>query len=73
MGAMSETVTYTVAGMTCGHCAAAVTAELSKLPGVVDVVVALDGGRVTVRADRPLAAETVRSAIDEAGYELADP
>ena len=67
---MSETATYTVAGMTCGHCVAAVTAELSKLRGVSDVDVALQGGRVTVRSDEPLDAELVRSALDEAGYEL---
>ena len=33
MGAMSEKATYTVSGMSCGHCVAAVTAELQKLDG----------------------------------------
>jgi copper chaperone len=62
--------TLTVTGMTCGHCAAAVTEELSKLPDVTDVDVVLDGGTVTVRSDAPLDDEAVRAAIDEAGYTL---
>jgi copper ion binding protein len=67
---MSATSTYTVAGMSCGHCVAAVTEELTKLPGVTDVDVALEAGRVTVESDAPLDADAVRAAIDEAGYEL---
>ena len=31
---MSETTTYTVTGMTCGHCAASVTEEISEIAGV---------------------------------------
>lgn len=68
---MSETATYTVSGMTCGHCVAAVTEELSKLPGVTAVDVELDGGFVTVESERPLDDGAVRAAVDEAGYELA--
>jgi copper ion binding protein len=67
---MSETVIYTVAGMTCGHCVAAVTEELTKLPGVTSVDVQLDDGRVSVESDQPLDPEAVRAAVDEAGYEL---
>ncbi len=67
---MSETAIYTVAGMTCGHCVAAVTEELSKLPGVTSVDVQLDDGRVSVESDQPLDPEAVRAAVDEAGYEL---
>jgi copper chaperone CopZ len=56
--------------MTCGHCVAAVTEELSKLPGVTSVDVQLDDGRVSVESDQPLDPEAVRAAVDEAGYEL---
>lgn len=66
---MSAT-TYAVTGMTCGHCAAAVTEEVSALPGVTDVAVDVEQGRVTVTADAPLAEEAVREAVEEAGYEL---
>lgn len=71
---MTTTTTYTVTGMTCGHCVAAVTKELSGLPGVTEVAIDLvpDGAStVTVSSEEQLAEDAVRAAIDEAGYELA--
>ncbi|HEU5129133.1 MAG TPA: heavy-metal-associated domain-containing protein [Glycomyces sp.] len=62
--------TYLVKGMTCGHCAGAVTREVSALPGVENVEVAVDTGRVTVVSTGELSADAVREAVDEAGYEL---
>jgi copper chaperone CopZ len=69
---MSVTTTYSVTGMTCAHCAQAVTSELSALPGVADVRVDLGTGAVIVTSAAPLAEVDVRAAVDEAGYELAD-
>ena len=69
---MAVTSTYTVSGMTCGHCAQAVTGELSALPGVADVQVDLASGAVKVTSEAPLTDEAVRAAVDEAGYELAN-
>ena len=66
-----STASYTVSGMTCGHCVASVTAELRKLSGVTDVAVDLDSGAVTVVSDHPLDVDDVRAAVDEAGYQLA--
>jgi copper chaperone len=63
---MTET-TYAVTGMTCGHCAAAVTAEVSAVPGVVQVEVSVESGTVVVRGDE-VSDEQVRAAVDEAGY-----
>ena len=68
---MSVTSTDTVTGMTCGHCAQAVTTELTALPGVDGVQVDLATGAVTVTSAAPLAEDDVRAAVDEAGYELA--
>ena len=62
--------TYTVEGMTCGHCVAAVTAELTAVEGVSDVTVVLEGGAVTVTSQAPLDAEVVAAAVEEAGYTL---
>ncbi len=67
---MSVRTTYTVTGMTCGHCAQAVTGELSALPGVDDVQVDVADGAVTVTSAQPLEEAAVRAAVDEAGYEL---
>jgi copper chaperone len=63
--------TYTVSGMTCGHCVDAVRSELGEFPGVSAVRVDLTSGAVTVRSDRPLDEAAVRAAVDEAGYALA--
>ncbi len=65
---------FLVTGMTCGHCVASVTEEVSAIAGVqsVDVVLKKGGAsRVTVHADGPLDADAVRAAVEEAGYQLA--
>jgi copper chaperone CopZ len=72
---MPTLATYTVAGMTCGHCVAAVTDEVTALPGVTAVHVDLAAAAgaastVTVSSDAPLTDEQVRAAVEEAGYEL---
>lgn len=61
---------YTVKGMTCSHCVAAVTEEVSKVDGVTDVAVDLDSGSLTVRGPVQVDSEAVAAAVDEAGYEL---
>jgi copper chaperone CopZ len=67
---MSETLSYTVPAMHCGHCERAVEAEVSAVAGVSDVAVDLETKIVTVTG---LAFEdaAVRAAIEEAGYEAA--
>jgi copper chaperone len=67
---MSETITYSVPGVHCGHCRAAITEEVSAVPGVESVEVDLDTKRVTVTG-APLDDAAIREAIDEAGYEAA--
>ena len=61
---------YTVQGMTCDHCARAVTEEVAKIDGVTDVRVDVPAGQVTVTSSSALPVESVREAVDEAGYEL---
>jgi len=65
------TSTYTVTGMTCGHCAASVTEEISGLAGVEDVDVVVETGAVTVTSTAPLDHAAVQAAVEEAGYALA--
>jgi copper chaperone len=68
------THTYRVAGMTCEHCVAAVTEELTALDGVTSVTVDLTAGGtsdVTVDSREPLDRDAVVRAVDEAGYALA--
>ena len=64
--------TYTVTGMTCGHCVASVSEELSAIDGVTDVSVDLGTGAIRVASTGPLAEESVRDALaDAGGYQLA--
>ena len=67
---MTTTATYNVQGMTCGHCASAVSEEISALDGVTSVNVDLVAGGVSavrVTSNAPLSDEAVASALDEAG------
>lgn len=68
---MDTTTTFTVSGMTCGHCVAAVTEEVTKLVGVKRVDIDLASGAVTVAADRLITSTEFAAAIDEAGYEVS--
>jgi copper chaperone CopZ len=69
------TTTYKVTGMTCEHCANAVTTEVTALDGVSAVQVQLVPGgvsTVTVTSAAPLPEAEVSGALDEAGgYQLA--
>ena len=60
---------YTVVGMTCGHCVASVTEEVSEVTGVESVDVDLASGRMVVNGAADDGA--VRAAVAEAGYEVA--
>ena len=62
---------FNVVGMTCGHCVAAVSSEVSRIDGVTKVEVDLTSGAVTVESDRPVDPNAFAAAIDEAGYALA--
>ncbi len=68
---MSETQTFTVQGMTCEHCVASVTEEVTEIAGVTDVRVDLATGEVAVTSDQPLSDADVKAAVEEAGYQIA--
>ena len=67
---MSVTTTYTVDGMTCGHCAASVREEISEIPGVENVDVTVDTGAVVVTSSAALERNSVSDAVTEAGSTL---
>lgn len=67
---MAETMTYRVPGMTCDHCTRAVSGEIAAVDGVTGVEVDLDTKLVTVTGDA-LEDQSIRAAIEEAGYEVA--
>jgi copper chaperone CopZ len=63
------TLTYSVPGISCGHCKSAIEAEVNQLEGVESVTVDIDAKTVMVVGDAT--EEAVRAAVDEAGYEVA--
>jgi copper chaperone CopZ len=65
-----EELTYTVSGMSCGHCKTAVEGEVAQVAGVEFVEADLDTKLVLVRGEG-LEDSALRAAIDEAGYEAA--
>ena len=67
----SETMRYSVPGVTCEHCRMAITKEVDTVAGVQSVDVDLERKLVTVRGDG-VSDAAVRSAIDEAGYDVAE-
>lgn len=62
------TTTYIVSGMTCGHCVAAVTEEVTKLANVRSVEIDLANGEVVVTSEGSLDPTAFAAAVDEAGY-----
>lgn len=65
---MMSTNEYQVTGMSCGHCEAAVRAEVSKIAGVESVQVSAQSGTLVVSSATPLVDADVIAAVDEAGY-----
>ena len=63
------TRTYSVPGISCGHCKAAIEGELAPLDGVESALVDIDAKTVTVMGE--ITEVDVRAAVDEAGYEVA--
>ena len=65
--------TLMVTGMTCEHCEKAVRAEISAIPGVSQVTVDVASGEVQVLAEPLPDLAALRAAVEEAGYQLAEP
>ena len=63
-----NSLSFSVPGMTCGHCEAAVKGEISKLSSVTDVTVDL-GTKVVVVSGADLDQASIFAAVDEAGFE----
>lgn len=68
---MSTLTHYSVTGMTCAHCVAAVTEEVAKVDNVKSVDIDLASGRVQVTSDGQVDAAAVAAAVVEAGYTVS--
>lgn len=59
-----------VEGMSCGHCVNHVKNALEELSGVTSVTVDLESKTAVVEASGDLSDETIKAAIEDAGYEV---
>ncbi|WP_153503296.1 heavy-metal-associated domain-containing protein [Cumulibacter manganitolerans] len=59
---------YQVTGMTCGHCEMSVREEVGEIPGVQDIQVSAETGKLVVTSDRQIEDAEVLAAVEEAGY-----
>lgn len=68
----SPTVTLIVQGMTCGSCSEKVTEALMKVQGVANVSVDHRTGKaeVTLKKNTTVKTETLKQAIETAGYKV---
>ena len=65
-----DSLVYRGPGVSCEHCEAAITREVSSVAGVASVAVDLDAKLVSVHGE-DVDDAAVRAAIDEAGYDVA--
>ena len=68
---MTTEKTYTVAGMTCGHCEMSVQEEVEEIPGVDSATADHTTGKLTVRG-ADVTDDAVRTAVEAAGYATMD-
>lgn len=71
MEGRSVITSYTVNGMTCHHCANAITEEVSAVPGVSGVEVSLETGKMDVTSEAPVDFDRIVEAVYEAGEQYS--
>lgn len=59
---------FQVTGMTCGHCEMSVREEVSEIPGVEDIQVSAQTGKLVVTGSAALDDAQILAAVAEAGY-----
>ena len=59
---------FQVTGMTCGHCEMSVREEVAEIPGVADIQVSAQTGKLVVTGSGPLDDAQILAAVAEAGY-----
>jgi copper chaperone CopZ len=63
-----STSEYQVTGMTCGHCEMSIREEVSQIPGVEEIQVSAQTGKLVVSSATSIEDAAVLAAVDEAGY-----
>lgn len=59
---------FQVTGMTCGHCEMSVREEVGEIPGVEDIQVSAQTGKLVVAGSASVDDAQILAAVAEAGY-----
>ncbi|MEX1079145.1 MAG: heavy metal-associated domain-containing protein [Homoserinimonas sp.] len=63
-----STSEYQITGMTCGHCEMSIREEISQIPGIDEIQVSAQTGKLVVSSATSIEDAAVLAAVDEAGY-----
>lgn len=64
--------TLKIEGMLCSHCVMHVQKTLAAIPGIAEVTVSLEEKTAKVKLNQDIADEVFSTAIEDAGYQLAE-
>lgn len=64
-----NTSEYHVTGMTCGHCEMSIREEVSTVPGVQEIQISAQTGKLVITSTEEVDDTAVITAVDEAGYQ----
>jgi len=70
--ATPATLRYTVEGMHCDGCVAAITGKVTSIEGVSACNVSLEGRSANITVNDPAIAPQVREAIERLGYKVSE-
>jgi copper chaperone len=62
--------TFTVTGMTCGHCEKAVSRAITRIDPQAQVQIQREANKVQVESEKPR--QDIAKAITEEGYQVTD-
>ena len=65
---MAQQKTFLISGMSCGGCVNSLTRVLKTVPGIEPIKVEV--GKATLRLDDSVTNDTVKAAVDRAGFEV---
>ncbi len=67
-----EKKTFSIPGISCGHCLSSIKNELEEVNGVSRVEGSIEDKNITVEYDSPATQEQIRSTLKEINYPPAD-
>jgi copper chaperone len=61
-----------IKGMSCSHCAKAVSKALEAIGGIENVKVDLDAAKATYEETQPVRLSVLKAAVEKAGYQVVE-